>query len=317
MSLCLFGGLASVAIDHAAANQFKIANVNLADLAGPAAAPPDTDRRSASPIDPAALRSPAVQYGAIEWALISSRLIPGVDSPTGKPIVVAEMAVTNTSQDAATRVRSSDVTLVWPDGLGQEVDRFEFIDERKVFSLEPEESILVTLVFKPNVMADPDLVELTLEVGEPGRIPALLPLVGPAAPTDFPIVDVIDSPPGALPAPAAAGDRPAIGLRRLVIDLNAGHYRAAVGQRILTIEASVGERPADGSHGSNPAHDRSYWQLSAGGRAIGPLRVEPLDDQGVALFFVLENGADDLVLSGDANGHDPVRVAVTLPEGPG
>ena len=201
LSASLVVGLATVAIDRAAANEFKIANVDLVELALPAA-DPASDAALTAPASAAAdlnrrLGSPAL-YGEIGWTVVGSRLVSRNSEVTDRPIVITEVVVSNASQSVGARIRAADVGLVLEDASLEPVDRFEFIDDRRVFSLSPRESLLVILVFKPDLEEDPDLASLTLSVAEPGRVPLLLPIVGDAPEQNFPLAGSIDD--GAPPA---------------------------------------------------------------------------------------------------------------------
>ena len=316
LSACLMVGLATIAIDHAAANEFKIANVDLVDLAGPTVVPNSGEDESGPtvPIDlnlDSRLDAPVI-YAATGWSVLGSRLIERADDITSRPIVVAEVLVTNTGTDVTARVRSSDVRLVWPDGHRETVDRFEFIDDDQIFSLEPGEALFVTLVFKPNLLENPDLAELALEIGERGRIPATLPLVGPAPDADYPRFGSFDGPAMVVPATTTIPDPIVLTPVLAAIDLNAGHYRAAVGQRVALIEVSV-----DGGAGVNwsgPHTEPAFWQLAIGEQTIAPLRVTTPADDTLNVLFVIDAGATEMVLTGGATTADPVSYVIPVPE---
>ncbi len=327
LTAVLMVGLATVAIDHAAANQFKIANVDLARLAGPAAVPAEGDGPVPFDLRLIEASGPAVTYGATEWTVTSSRLIASAENASNRPIVVAEVVVGNTSETAATRVRSSDVALVGPEGERVEVDRFEFIDDRRVFSLDPGESLVVTLVFKPNTKTEPDLTELTLTIGEPGRVPAELPLHGsvvapyPISPVTLSVADqpiaVIAGGPGVRPGGPNEAGGVRIVAERLTLGLDAGHYRAALGQRVLSIDASVEGmvESFDRTDATSTYLDPSYWKLNADGRPVEPLRVTPTVG-GFTLIFAIADGSTSVVLQSGASGSGEVHTSFDVPGTP-
>ena len=315
LSASLVVGLATVAIDRAAANEFKIANVDLVELAFPAA-DPASDAALTAPASAAAdlsrrLGSPAL-YGEIGWTVVGSRLVSLNSEVTDRPIVITEVVVSNASQSVGARIRAADVGLVLEDASLEPVDRFEFIDDRRVFSLGPRESLLVILVFKPDLEEDPDLASLTLSVAEPGRVPLLLPIVGDAPEQNFPLAGSIDG--GAPPAISVAqgsGFETTVTPARVSVDVNAGQYRAPVGKQIVSIEAFVDEvQGAD----QRPYLDASYWRLIVGDEEIAPLRVMSSSGDRVTLSFVASTGPARTTLVGAADTFSPTEFDVSLAE---
>lgn len=313
LSACLVVALATVAIERAAANEFKIANVDLVELAGPAGGPTGTTESPTPSASAAAdlsrrLGSP-VRYGATGWTVVNSRLISANSDLTDRPIVVTEVVVTNTHLTAATRVRAADVRLIFPDGSQQPVDRFEFIDDQRVFSLDPGESLLVILVFKPSIKTDPDLTQLTLSIGEEGRIPIQLPIVGEPEPVNFPRSGLINGPALSIPAPPGQVSATTIVPESVAAGLNADHYRASVGQQVILVEASV---QSDDVASKQLYLDPSFWSMVVGGKSVAPLQVATPAIDRVALTFAVDVGPAEMALVGGANTGVPVEYGISF-----
>lgn len=316
LSFCLVVGLLSAAIERVAANDFRIANVDLIDLAGPATTSPgdgvDRELAGVAAEQIPVVDWPSVRYAGTSWSITGARLIPRAEQETGRPIVVVEVVVRNVTGDTATRSRIADISLVWPNGDREPADRFEFADDPDVLTLAPGAVEVVTLVFKPSVEQDPELGSLVVEVGETGRVPARIPLIGPVPDPVYPAVGTIDGP----------DDDPSIRIDRVIVDVDAGPYRAALGRRLVIIDVEVAadvglnllERIADRDEGG-------HWAIEVDGESSGPERIEvdPVDpddpetSRSVTIIFVVDDGATEAVLVSGADRREPIRFELDLP----
>lgn len=329
VTACLLVALMLVAIERVAANDFRIASVDLVDLATTAGPGADDTIGLDKVTDETDLADsyvgqsgPPVPYGGTAWSVVGSRLIPRTEEVGSRPIVVVDAVVSNTTA-ATIRTKTSDVAMLWPDGRRDQVDRFEFVDDSAVVTLEPGESSLVTLVFKPLVVVDPILEELQLEVGEPGRVPARLPLLGPAPVQRYPAPAAIDGPAAVMADPIDMGRQLAINPVTASVALDAGPYRVAIGSRLAIVEVAV-ERgavligPVADTESAAPLDaDTSilqpeFWQLRNTDHELHPMRV--IDNgESVSLVFVVDERADNMVLVVAANGSQARTFAVELP----
>ncbi len=319
LSFCLVVGLSVVAIDRVAANDFRIANVDLIELTGPATSLSGEAESDLAPTQPLpAVDGPAVRYAGTSWLVTSSRLIPRAEQETGRPIVVAEVLVRNISGRVTTRTRAADVTLLWPDGYREPADRFEFTDNARLLVLEPGAAEVVTLVFKPSIGQDPDLSDLVIEVGESGRVPAVIPLVGSAPEPNYPLI-------GSIGPPAGSADRPSgalpVTFDRVVVDVDAGPYRAATGQHLVVVDVTVdveGAAELDLWDRVTDRSDSGYWSLDVDGQSIEPDRIETDPAQrrsprSATLIFVVDDSVTEAVLVANADGDEPIRFDLGLP----
>ena len=301
LTTTLVFGFMTVRASAPAGAQFRVAGVDLLGVDVLAQSPTTTigpgvvsaiDTTPAAPVDgPPGSAHTSIVYAGVRWSLVETRFVSVAESDDGFPVVIAELDVVNTTPDVELRVRPSDLTLVWPDGSHYEVDRFDQISPEG-FSLEPGGGRSVTAVFKPRVLDDPVLDEMALELGEPGRIPARIPLSGPPLQARFPIE-------GAVAADSVAtGGRLVIVPRRAVVGLNAGPYRAALGTRLVLAEVSVQRSEREGEAAFLQP---DFWQLEVDGSPVEPSRItqwpttNPNQDQ-VTLVFVVDEGFGEMVL---------------------
>ncbi|MEM7325279.1 MAG: hypothetical protein AAF531_19475 [Actinomycetota bacterium] len=290
-------GFVAVGASSASGDPFTLVNVTV-----PGSAPPVAGPTVAAPVLPAAAEQyPSLVYGGVTWSILESRLVSGSVTESNRPIVVVEAVVVNTTTDVTLRVRDSDVALVWPGGRREQVTRFEQLSGATSFSLDPGQPRDLTLVFKPQVNIDPDLAVLALEIAEPGRIPGHLPLLGPADPVPYPQSATIEQ---TVAAESRLGRMPSLMASplRAVLDINAGPYRAANGQRLVLVDLAI-RRPDGAAEPTSPADHlaREYWRLTIDGRTIAPSRVvqsdgSAVDRETVSLLFVVAAETTDAAL---------------------
>ncbi len=313
LTVTLIFGHMTLWAQSAAGTEFRLAGV---EVFGPI-----TER----PLNPSNLpepTGPSVHYAGLRWSLTESRTVPLSNPETDYPIIVLELVVANTTVDTPLRVRKGDLAIVWPDGRRDEVDRFEHLPSSIGFRVDPGGTLAVTAVFKPRVVAEPDLATMALEIGEEGRIPAVLPLDGPAEPSPFPVVGSIEGDPLIASDPLQPGRWSSISAVAASIDVDAGPYRAAVGDRLLLVTA-IADQPTTGATAADPDHlEPGFWALDAGAVIVRPIEisptaVDPIDPARstteIVLVFVVEPGFTAGELTIDADGPEPTRYGVEIP----
>ena len=204
---------------------------------------------------------PSVNYAGLDVALLEVRVVP--DNRSGRPIVVAEIAVRNTSPVQA-RLLLKMVQLVGPEGQLTAPDRFDYTDNRSRLAVEPGRVEGGLLVFKLRGGASPLATDYALQIGEEGRWPVTLPLDGPVPAPAYP-----------MPLDVTVGEPIRYrGLSITLLDarsaLQYGVYRAQIGQHLAVIEVSV-----SGPSESASALDRSAWALLDDDSGRSPIRAVP------------------------------------------
>ncbi len=243
---------------------------------------------------------PSVRYAGIDVGLLAARVVP--DNRTGRPIVIAEIAVRNTSSVQA-RLLLRMVQLAGPDGELIAADRFDYTDHRSRLVVEPGAVDRGLLVFKLGPGRPPILSDYRLQIGEEGRWPADLPLDGPVPPALYP-----------LPLEVTA-DEPTDyrGLSITLLDARSALqyrlYRARIGQHLALIEVSI-----SGPSTLVASLDRSAWALldddsgrspiravtgerSADGEAVTTVLVFAYDTEASALRLAIGQGEQRRVVA--------------------
>ncbi len=320
LTTTLVFGFLTVRASAPAGAQFRLIGVDLLEVAPAPAAPSTTV--VVDLVAPAAAGSgditegrsalvePAVVYAGVHWRLLEARFVSVTESSDGRPVIIAELDLTNTTETQALRVRESDVALVWSDGERFPADRFDQVVGSDTLTLDPGERRSITAVFKPRLLVDPVFEDTALEIGDPGRIPARLPLVGPMAPSIYPIDGSIEEGAAVVADPDRVAGRLAVTPRRAVLGLNAGAYRAAEGTRLVLIEVAIERSQVD--DGSAVAQEsanakgsafaeRDFWRLTVDSSSLEPARIYrhsigATDDELLTLVFVVDEGFDELSL---------------------
>ncbi len=278
---------------------------------------PQTVAATTAPRRSEAERYRSIEYGGTVWSVTKARLAPRSDDRLSYPVVAIEALVTNTTADTVLRVRRSDISMVWPDGRRDVADRFDDAEDRSVVAIQPGDTASLTVVFEPMVIVDPVLAELTLEIAEPGRTPASMPMVGPVPESAYPILGSIDGEPARWNDETGFGPPLVIEPDSVAVDVNAGAYRAAAGHRLVLIEATVNR--------SDPSPDAGwlspgFWRLELGEESLAPARVQLAEastdgSTRVSLLFIVGESEADMTLAVGARSLDPARFAVALGEG--
>lgn len=329
LTTTLVFGVLTVRASAPAGAQFRLIGLDLIAAPSPSAASTTTTTSDlASPAGPFIADSadssesgrggPSVVYAGVQWSLQEARFVSVTASSDGYPVIIAELDLTNTTQNQVLRVRKSDLALIWSDGQRFGLDRFDQLRGARSFSLEPGEFRSVTAVFKPRVLTDPAVEETMLQIGSPGRIPAYIPLVGPMPRSIFPVagsladddatvVDDLDRGEGLL----------VITPRRAALGLNAGPYRAATGSRLVLVEVSVQRAE---TYDTPSFVQKDFWRLTVDGTPIAPGQVyrsstDSSNEELITLVFVVPEEFSDASLEvADGSGAYAIDFAEVFPE---
>ena len=195
---------------------------------------------------------PQVRYAGVDIALVGARVIPVNNS--GQPIVVAELAVRNTTTVQA-RLSRKLINLTTTDGTTVPLDRFEYADHDNRLVVEPGETHQIVGVFKLRGQIDTSLDAYTLQIGESGRWPEYLGLNGEVVPSVYPKslepVDGADDP--------ARLNQLVVELTTAATTLEYGVYRAPIGQHLAVVTVSVSGAPGALERGG---FDKNLWTLT-------------------------------------------------------
>lgn len=302
ISTTLLIGLLTVGVESAAGEQFEV--VGVVDAAPlPAASSPSE-------------QYPSVVYAGMVWSLTESRVIPRTEDAFSRPWIVVELLATNIADDGELRVREGDLSIVMDDGSNHPTERLERTASSSRFSVSPGKTKAVTAVFELRTNRDPNPADLQLQIAEPGRIPAFLPLVGEPDEPMYPVeADISDE-----PATITDPDDPS---RQLIlvpdsasVDIETGPYRAAMGERLSVIEVSVQRAAVD----NDAAYlHPEFWRLDVGTERLTPIRVvrvgqSAVNTDGIKLLFVFVAGPTEMTLTAAANTDNPVAYAITTPD---
>ncbi len=274
----LLVGLLTVGIESAAGNPYEVVSVEPADVETVAA---ETDQR------------PTVVHSGMQWSVSEVRIVPRTDDIYSRPILILEAVLVNTT-DTALRVRESDMSIVDFEGQEHDVDRFDTGKILSSFQVEPGEAVSTTIVFKLRMNENPDLEDLVLQIAEPGRIPALLPLVGSAIESGYPVEGTISSEASVIDDPDDEDQSLVLRPQSASVDIDHGPYRAAIDEQLTIIEVHVQRASATPDSGF---FQSDFWQLSVDGKELHPVRVEKSDvvavnEDEVTLLFILAPGDD-------------------------
>ncbi len=301
ISTTLLVAILTVWVESAAGEPFEV--VGVVDAATMPAAPSPSEQY------------PSVVYGGMVWSLTEARLIPRTEDAFSRPFVVTELLATNITQGTELRVRKGDLAIVLADGSLHPAQRLERTASSIRFAVRPGRTTAVTAVFELQTNRDPNPAALQLQIAEPGRIPALLPLVGRPDEPMYPLDADIEGEPATITDPDDPSRRMIIDPDAASIDIDAGPYRAAIGERLSVIEVSV-QRAA--SNDDAAYLDEEFWRLDVGAERLIPIRVVKVGQPAantdeVKLLFVFVAGPTEMSLTAAANTDSPVAYSITAP----
>lgn len=262
--------------------------------------------------DPLAEDDPSALYAGMLWSVTDARAVDGVGL-LERATVEVDVTLRNTLDNAQLRVPDSMVTLVSTDG--HVVTGGRFVDAGARLAVEPGESLAVTIDFEVGYTQQPQLGALSLQIAEPSRVPASIGLRSTQPEPLPPTFAAVDTGPLSLVDPDNAARRIVVEPTAASIGINAGPYRAAIGEQLAVVKVQVQRAEANETAGFL---DIDYWALSAGDETLRAILVAGTPDPGsntdeVTLLFAFPEGTEDLAVVADASGGAPQSFAVVLP----
>lgn len=265
--------------------------------------------------DPSAEELPSVLYGGIMWSLVEVRVVKA-DGLLEKADVEVDLRATNTLEATSVRASSDMVALVDTTGAtGLLPGRLAEVGLR--LGLEPGQSIEVTAEFEVGFTASPNPDQLAIQIGEPNRIPVVLPLTGQPEPSQYPVLMAVESVPATVADPDVTSRSIVIEPQAASLDINAATYRAAEGQRLAVVKVNV-QRAEESDRPGYLAEE--FWALKTGqGESVAPILVTRTDrpqvnTDEVTILFVFSGPASKLSLVADATG-DQAEFSIVVPKG--
>jgi len=260
------------------------------------------------------------RYGAIQWGLVDSRLLRQNERDRySRSVVIVETLVTNLS-DVRARARDSDLVLLLDDGRSTPLDRFAHTPSTTGISLDPGQSILATLVFKPYLGIDTDLEDLSIQIEEPNRHPATLSLDAAENSSPYPVRLPI------VPTTASTDDSGFV-IEAAEVNINTGSYRAAIDERLVIVRVRPTSSEVVKPDADGPGWDEvDYWTLTIDGqptdlelspnriRTYGGLSSDRRITPGAELAFVVPENAFPGVIT--LSGGNPSLTVGQIAAGP-
>ncbi len=246
------------------------------------------------------------------WSLVDVR-VTSTDELLGLAVVEVDVTMTNTLAITGLRVSDRLVSLRTEDGETTIGGHFDDIGSRH--TIEPGQTLAATIIFSTSHDRDPDPADLILEITEPSRVPASIPLAGAEPDVEPPVFVAVDSTATQLPDPDDVSRQVVIEPQAATLDVNGGPYRAAIGEQLTLVKVLVQRSTASDSSGYL---DSSYWALQADGAVIAPLIVtrtsQPASNADeVTLLFAFPVDADNLALQAGLGGSEQASFALVAP----
>lgn len=258
----------------------------------------------------------AVPYAGLDFVVVDARIV--TETSVGNPVAVVDLAVRNRTE-ATRRVTRGMLNLVDDEGRPVELRRFDYSDELTRLVLDPGETISAVAVFRLPPNRPVETGSYRLHVAEPGRWPAVLPLLAstgdeadnPSAGGDAAAGDIG---PRTLGVTALAAETPdGLGFHIVTADsaLEVDAYRAPVGRHLAVVTVEL-KGSVEGT--SEPgALDREFWTLAdPAQRVAAKAEIIESGSDGTTLRLVFPYPTDASVLTLQAGADtdaDPVEMA--------
>lgn len=262
--------------------------------------------------DPSEEAMPSVLHAGVMWSLSAVRITP-TDDLLGRAEIEVDVTLTNTLGTTSLRVSDRLVSLKKVDG--GDIGNGLFKDAGARVTLEPGETKGITIVFATGYSQDPQPADLTLEIAEPNRVPSSIPLAGTGLEVETPVFMAVDATATALPDPDDTSRQVVVEPQAATLDINAGPYRAAVGEQLALVKVFVQRTTSSESSGYL---DTSFWSLRADDADIAPLVVtrtaQPASNADeVTLLFAFSEDTDDLALQAGLGGPEVASFSLVTP----
>lgn len=261
--------------------------------------------------DPSDESLPSVLNGGVLWSVVDVEVTP-TDDFLGRAVINVNLELTNTLAETRLRASVRDVGLVTADGF--ELPAGRFVDAGPRVTIEPGAREEVTLRVLTGHDREPEPADLTLVISESNRIPASIPLDGTRPEQEAPILLAVEATPSSMPDPDDATRQVVVELRAGSIGVNAGPYRAAVGERLAVLKVNV--QRADSSE-TSAILGPDFWSLSVDGEPFDPIAVtsesSAADGEEVTLLFAFPDDASAFRLSAGLDGGPSSDFALVTP----
>ena len=263
---------------------------------------------------------PDAVYAGAAWSIDDARSAH-VDGLLERSMIEVDVTVVNTLDATQVRIPDSVVSLATADESLADgaIGEARFVDAGARLTLDPGEQIQVTIDFEVGFTQAPDLADFALRIAEPNRVPVTIPLVGDPGDSSTTVFAAVDTTARSTTDPDDAARQIVIAPIAASVDVNAGPYRAAVGEELAIVQVAVQRAEAGADNGYLQL---DYWTLEADGQPVAPILVAPAlavesNEDEVTLVFAFPEGADQLVLvagggAGDT-GDGALDFAVVLP----
>ena len=267
-------------------------------------------------VDPSEQVEPSIVYGGMLWTVTDARVTDAAEGLFERSQVEVDVTLTNTLTTTQLRVPDSMVALVSDAAEGPDADGVDgrFVDAGARLSLEPGEQVSVTIDFEV-VDPSPSLDDLALQIAEPNRVPAAIPLGSEQVSHDYPVLAAVDTSPLTTVDPDDSTREIVVEPVAAAIDINAGPYRAALGEELAVVKVEVQrtESNADAAYLQN-----GYWALEVDGELVPAILAARSAETAsntdeVTLLFAFPGQPDDLAVVGAVGTGDEVTFSVVLP----
>lgn len=255
---------------------------------------------------------PSALYGGVLWTVTGTR-VEASEGVLSRAVVEIDVDLANTLTRTQLRVPDGMVTLQDTES-GKVATGMRFVDEGNLVSIEPAETAQVTLQFEVGFSKDPPVESLALVIGEQNRVPATIPLGGSGA-SDVNVVQAaIAMDPAQLADPDDASRSVVVEPRTVVIGINAGPYRAEIGERLAVVTVDVQRTSSDGQR----LYDNTFWGLQADDVIQPPVVVarsgQPaVSTDEITLLFSFPETAGDLSLVVGGTDTEGARFPIVIP----
>ncbi|MEL7156696.1 MAG: hypothetical protein AAFN30_08865 [Actinomycetota bacterium] len=262
--------------------------------------------------EPADHDLPSVLHAGVRWSMVDVEVTP-TDQLLGRAVIDVHLRIENTLTGSSARIPERSVLLVTK--AGEPIGTGRFVDERARLSVAPGETIELTISYVTGFHRNPNPRDLALQIGDPARVPSILPLVGAPADDDGPQFVAIDDQAVRLDDPDDAERQIVVAAEAATFALNAGPYRAIEGERLAVVKVIV-ERAVTSDDATYL--DTSYWGLASDAGVASAIMVartsQPASNADeVTLLFAFPDDAEDFaLLVGVGTGQD-AELAIVVP----
>ncbi len=262
------------------------------------------------PADPSAEPIPSALYAGAMWS-VTDAAVMNAGTVFDDSVIEVDVTVRNTL--AASEVRIPDSMVRLAVAGGGDLGHGEFVDQPTRVVVEPGQTQDLTVRFRVGSVQEPDLGALFLQIGEPNREPAWIPLDGSAADSPSTVLAAVDAAPIVIADPGGQGDL-VLEPDAASVGVEAGSYRALVDERVAVVKIVVQR-----TSGDDPAYaDASFWAIEHDGTSSAAVlaAVEAGDASNadvVTLLFAFPADAGDLVVVAGADADEQARIPVVVP----